>query len=241
MESLLNNLGQKFDGPIAFPFLKTIYDFYSPRARQITAWSIGFSFGGFEANALEMVGCEITVFDPRPDAKDRFSIFRRISETHETEEADPKWAEALLDHWFSVKKVQLKDTLPFFTTGTLTMGGQILSTTELDTDTVPRIDLLKIHMPDFECPILYAMLHAGYRPGLLWVHWSAHPDSDLQTSSAAGHLQNLGYTLLKADELCFLYYYNDNSLYDICSWAVEGIPNPMVDTILRSKIGETSR
>jgi hypothetical protein len=221
---------------VQFPFLRNIYDFFAPRTRQITAWSFGFRCGGFEAELLENTGCEMTVFDGRKDAQERFTIFKRVSEQHEKEDTDPEWAEELLDHWFVAKKVSLKESIPFSWSGTLKVNGAETTVSEMDTAIVPQVDLIKIDYPKFECDVLHAVLNAGYRPGLLWVNWTENPDENVKTMLAAGHLQNSGYTLMFVDGNYFVYKFNDQCMYEMCSWATPSHTNPMVETILKSML-----
>ena len=225
---------QKEDGNIKFPFLRSIYDFFSPRTRQITAWSFGFRCGGFEAELLENTGCEMTVFDARKDAQERFAIFKRVSEEHEKADTDPEWADALLDHWFVAKKVSLKESVPFSYSGTLRVNGVETKVSDMDTSIIPRVDLVKIDYPTFECELLYAIMQAGYRPGLLWVTWTENPDENVKSMLAAGHLQSIGYSLEMVDGNTFVYKFNDQCLYEMCSWAIPGTANPMVTSILQS-------
>lgn len=218
----------------SFPFLRTIYDFFSPRTRQITAWSFGFSYGNFEAEVLENTGCELTIFDARQESKDRFDIFRRVSEQHEVEDSDPEWAQDLLDHWFLVKKAHFNEKIPFRYSGSLLVNGTQTTLAEVDTKSNAQLDLLKIDYPTFECTLLQSILEAGYRPGLLWVTWTNHPDEDTVSMLSAGHLQTLGYMLLGSEGNTFLYKFMDSCLYESCSWNVPGVQNPMIDTILKS-------
>ena len=57
---------------------------------------------------------------------------------------------------------------------------------------------------------------------------------DLSTTLAAGHLQNAGYQLLWKIDNKFLYYFNDNDMYQICSWEENYCQNPMFNEIVRS-------
>ena len=44
----------------------------------------------------------------------------------------------------------------------------------------------------------------------------------------AGHLQSCGYKLLNATNDYFLYAFNDQCIYESCSWARSDVDNPMV-------------
>lgn len=232
---------QKQDGEIQFPFLRSIYDFFAPRTRQITAWSFGFRCGGFEAELLENTGCEMTVFDARKDAQERFTVFKRVSEEHEKADTDPEWADALLDHWFVAKKVSLKESVPFSWAGSLKVNGVESTVSQMDTSIIPQVDLVKIDYPKFESDILNAILNAGYRPGLIWVNWTENPDENVNAMLAAGHLQSVGYTLMCVDVNMFVYKFNDQCLYEMCSWATPMNGNPMMNTIMKSFATSSSK
>jgi hypothetical protein len=101
-----------------------------------------------------------------------------------------------------------------------------------------RIDILKVDTvdtsPGFECAILSAILHAGLRPAIILVNWNQMPDQNVMVTCAAGHLQNHGYHLLAKNESRFMYYFNDNDMYQICSWEDTTVKNPMFTEITKA-------
>jgi hypothetical protein len=206
------------------PTIASMYDFFSPRTKSITIWSIGFGFGGVEANIAESTGAHIQIFDCSPTSKSNYEIFNRVMEEHETKEGDPKWAEELCDHWILPDSTTFNTYIPASFTGTL-QNTEVNIT--LQETKVERVDICKVDIGSYTTTFLYNFLDQGYRPGLLWVKWPAHPDESSQTMAAAGHLQTLGYRLLKSVDNFFLYIYLDECMYEICSWNVTGIGNPM--------------
>ena len=98
-----------------------------------------------------------------------------------------------------------------------------------------RIDILKLETnTDKLAEILYAVLHLGYRPGMLLIHWETSPDSSLESTLLAGHIQNLGYGLACKWNNNYLYMFTDKNLYEMCSWEVTNVPNPLVAKIMES-------
>jgi hypothetical protein len=126
----------------------------------------------------------------------------------------------------------------------------MLSTQQLDTmlksicgamklkDGAKRIDILKVDTtqaaPYLEIPIIHNIISEGYRPSVLIVKWSAMPDTDVRTMMAAGHLQCCGYSLLSNIDDKFLYYFNDDNMYEICSWEKRTSMNPIAEEIIKA-------
>lgn len=73
-----------------------------------------------------------------------------------------------------------------------------------------------------------------YRPSLLIVKWSNDVDEDVLTANCAGHLHNLGYSLLSLNDNYALYLFTEQGIYDLCSLKETGLQNPFVNTILKS-------
>jgi hypothetical protein len=215
------------DGDLEFPSITCIYDFFSPRTKQIVNWCFGFRNGGFETEIAESSGSKLNIFDSRPGAKERYDIFERIMKTHETEERDPPWAEILADHWILPDSTKFSSVLPYEFSGTLDINGCLTSLNAIDVKTVPRIDICKVDYDEFTMNLVYFILNSGYRPGLFYINWPFHPDHSNTTMVCAGHLQTCGYRLLKAVDNYFVYLYIDDCMYNICSWEVTACNNPM--------------
>ena len=108
-----------------------------------------------------------------------------------------------------------------------------------DDDT--RIDILKIDMSGgAERLALYEILDAGFRPAVIMIRWAEEPDSHPGVRVAAGNLQNCGYVLVKKEAQKYLYCYVDNDMYATCSWELEGVVNPMVDTVVQEVLSQVN-
>jgi hypothetical protein len=105
-------------------------------------------------------------------------------------------------------------------------------------DSARRIDILKIDTknsaPGLELSILSSIFSAGFRPSVLIVQWSKLPDEDTPAMLAAGHLQCCGYSLLDTIDNKFLYFYNDDNMYELCSWQQTTDMNPIAKEIINS-------
>ncbi len=147
------------------------------------------------------------------------------------------------------------NALPWWTTGSVEIAGgcSTVPTAPVNTmvdavceamklkEDMGRIDILKLdtetNAPGLERAIIPAILNAGYRPSVILVKWHGRPDVDLSYTIAAGHLQNCGYTLMSKIDNKFLYYFNDNDLYQLCSWEDESCMNPLLHEIAKSARG----
>jgi hypothetical protein len=97
------------------------------------------------------------------------------------------------------------------------------------------IHVLKIQVGDgSERRLLYSILDAGYRPGMIIIKWSHDLDDHTPTAQCAGHMMNTGYHLVHLENGYALYIFFDQPLYDICSMKIPALSNPMLQTILTS-------
>lgn len=218
---------EKKDGDIKFPSIIGLYDFFSPRTKKIENWSFGFRKGGVETEIAESTGSKIKVFDGRPESKTHYDIYERIMKTHETQEGDPAWAEVLTDHWILPDSTKFSSTVPAQFSGTIDISGTPTQLSAIDTDAIPRVDICKVDYDELTTSIVYTVLNSGYRPGLFYINWPAHPDESNTTMICAGHLQTCGYRLLKCIGNYCLYIFVDGCMYETCSWARDDCTNPM--------------
>lgn len=92
-----------------------------------------------------------------------------------------------------------------------------------------KVDICKIDTNAIKTRmIIYELLDAGFRPGILLVKFNDSPDTNTSSQLVAGHLQNCGYSLMGVHEDKYLYYFTDNCLYDYCSWTEVSIENPII-------------
>jgi len=225
---------EKKDGNVSFQAIACLYDFFSPRTKNIENWCFGFRNGGVEIDIAESTGSKIKIFDARPASKEKYDIFSRIMDTHETEEGDPKWAEVLTEHWILPGSTTYSPILPSQFSGTLDISGVTTQFQAINLETTPRIDICKIDYEDYTTHIVYNILNLGYRPGVLMINWPNHPDCSVETMICAGHLQTCGYRLLNSSVNYFTYMFVDDCMYEICSWNIKTCPNPMFQEFLRN-------
>jgi hypothetical protein len=149
--------------------------------------------------------------------------------------------------WVLAKNLRISDKLPFFNTGVLETHLGPVSTIAFDnyvesicssmglTVEQYRIDLLNVQLDTaLTHSFLYSLINSSYRPGLIIVSYANTPDSSLETSILAGHLQNIGYMLVEKMEHKFLYMYNDKNVYEICSFENTTVDNPITFEIIKS-------
>jgi len=222
------------EGLLSYPAYNQLFHFFSPRTSKITVWSFGFNFGGIEAGIVEGTGSTLQIFDARPDAKERYDTAMRVLKTHKLEENDPEWVAPLKEKWVLTKRFQYNTVLPWSFDGSLTVSGVETPFKAISLDTTPRVDLCKIDYPSLTYHIVYMLLSAGYRPGILYIRWDEHPDHSTPAMLCAAHLQNTGYELVKEIDGYFLYRYNDQCLYEYCSWGRSDCPNPLVSELYDS-------
>lgn len=224
MSPALPKTSVKKDGDIHFPSVTNLYDFFSPRTKDITVWSVGFRNCEFECDIAESTGAKVHMFDAREGRPARYEIFNRIMNTHETDASDPEWVSDLTDHWILPDSTVFSSTLPGLYTGSLDISGTLTQFSRFSAD---RVDLVKVDYDEHTSYLVNSILQHGYRPGLFWVMWDKHPDESNLTMATAGNLQTLGYRLLKAEGNSFVYIFVDECMYEICSWARTDSANPM--------------
>lgn len=222
--SLLPNCCVKEDGDIKYPSIPRLYDFFAPRTKEITVLCIGFRNGMLECDIAESTGAKIQIFDARPGKQERYDILKRIMDTHQTLPTDPDWASALTEFWILPDSTSFSTALPGLYSGALELSGVVSQFSKVANS---RIDILKVDYDQHTPFLVNNILMAGYRPGLLWVHWDVHPDESNLTMAAAGNIQTLGYRLLKAEGNYFVYMFVDDCMYELCSWAQTDCANPM--------------
>ncbi len=224
----LIELSLQKENTVSYPILKDLYHFFSPRSKNITAISFGLGEMGIETHLISSTGCKINIFDSRPDKEGIFNKYFNILKTHSTEENSTEWEKELSQQWILVKNITFSKEIPFTYSGTIDISGVL---TQLQKFSYERIDLCKIDYDDFNTSIVNAILNAGYRPGILLIHWNKHPDHFTNTMLTAGHLQSSGYRLIGNEGKWFLYLFIDNCIYETCSWARTDVDNPMIEEI----------
>jgi hypothetical protein len=94
------------------------------------------------------------------------------------------------------------------------------------------IQCLKIDVQNLERQFVYRFLDDGFRPSFVLVRWSNDLDDHYSTAICAGHLLNCGYGHVRIENDYSLYFFEDQSLYDICSMKTLGAQNPIMEALL---------
>jgi hypothetical protein len=138
--------------------------------------------------------------------------------------------------WILPTKLHLGPEASTFLTPTETSISTSLAPIFASLGTEEVLHLLKLEVRGGqERQLLYKFLDSGYRPSIILVKWSHDLDDHIPTAYCAGHLVNVGYTLVQLTEAYAMYIFTEETLYDICSMkTTNGIKNPFITAILNS-------
>jgi hypothetical protein len=225
------------DDTLEYPILKQLFTFFSKNIQNLVIWSVGFHKGGFECEVADMLNCKIQIFDARPASKSMYEKVSRILTNHRPDTNDDPWFEKLSKYFIQNDAFSFSSVIPGFHTGAFDLSGQPTQTFALSTETISKVDFLKIDYPEYEKQILYAILNAGYRPGLICIHWDKNPDEFTPSMLAAGHLQTCGYTLVAFKGNSFLYRFIDDCIYEMCSWCRTDCNHPLLEEYKQQVFG----
>ena len=247
--STVATLGSKSSDP--FPILDKLWEIFSGKGIRTVFLTIGNSSSVVpDLDIAESMGCPVHVVPLTPGDVSQWSEVSEILKARKREDSAHPFSESIETKWVLPKNIRIQSGIPWWGNGTIDMSGTTISTQKIADlvdsislgmklkDSMKRIDILKIDTvasaPGLEIPLLNCIISAGYRPSILLVKWSNMPDMDLSTTIAAGHLQCCGYTLMATIDNKFLYYYNDDNLYEICSWEQRTLMNPIAHEIIRA-------
>jgi hypothetical protein len=249
LSSMTTMIGIK--GAEPFPVVDKLWDVFAGKGIRTVFLSIGTSKSPLaDLDITESIGCPLHIFPVNEAEKAKWQDVSTVLKERKREPDASSFTELVDTKWILPKNLRVLDSLPWWSNGTMDMSGTLVSTQKLETtvsslcsamklkDGMKRIDILKIDTtqsaPGMEIPILNCIITAGYRPSVILVKWSAMPDLDLAVTTAAGHLQCSGYSLLNVVEDKFLYYFNDDNLYEICSWEKQTTMNPIAQEIIKA-------
>jgi hypothetical protein len=210
-----------------FPVFRNLWDFFAAKGNKTTYVSFGSSRSPMvELHVSENLGCKIYLFDDNEKQCEQWNEIKEVLKTRKSTETTSDFANAALRKWVLPQNIIVNHQLPTFATMKSVISG--LNETN-------RIDMLKVDCPkEKTAELLYAIFHNGYRPGILMIHWESSPDSLLETTLLAGHIQNLGYGLVSKWNQNYLYYFTDKNLYEMCSWETSEVQNPLVSKLFES-------
>lgn len=235
----------------AFPIVDKLWDIFAGKGIRTVLLSIGTSQTPLpDLELAESLGCPLHIVPLSANENAKWSDVSTILKERKREPSASPFTEGVDGKWILPKNLRIAASLPWWGNGQLDLSGCSLSTQNIGEyvngicaamklkDGQKRIDIVKIDTttvaPGLEIPLLGAILHAGFRPSVLLVKWSVMPDIDISTTISAGNLQCAGYSLLDKVDGKFLYYFNDESLYEICSWEKSTVMNPIAEEILKA-------
>jgi hypothetical protein len=237
------------DGSNPLPMLEKLWDFYSSKGNKTVFVNIGTSSSPLaELEIAESLGCPIHIVEPYQENRNLWNKVLEILKTRKiSEETDCDFTKNVSSKWVLSKNLHLYSALPFFYDGLVKIDDVMIDTVIFkqfvknicSKMNIPedqgRIDLVNLQINSvFERYFLYALIDAGYRPGLVLVTYNLKPDYDLSTSQVAAHLQNVGYNLLTKEENKFLYVFNNDNIYEITSYENTSVKNPLVNELLKA-------
>jgi len=250
LDNNITTIGAKGADP--FPVVDKLWDVFAGKGIRTVFLSIGTSVSPLaDLEIAESLGCPANICAIGESEKKNWSDVSTVLKDRKRDSTASSFTEQVDSKWILPKNLRMIDSLPWWENGTIDISGtgpvatqkvdalvaSICGTMKLK-DGAKRIDVLKIDTtqsaPGLEIPILNSIISAGYRPSVLLVKWSAMPDTDLTTTNAAGHLQCCGYTLLSVKDNKFLYYFNDDNIYEICSWEQRTNINPIANELLKA-------
>lgn len=256
INSMTTMIGTK--GAEPFPVVDKLWDVFAGKGIRTVFLSIGTSKSPLaDLEISESLGCPLHICPLNASEKAKWEDVRTILKERKRDPSASSFTELVDNKWILPKNLRILDSLPWWNNGTIDMSGEVVTTQKVDTlvesicsamklkDGAKRIDVVKIDTTHFaagmEIPILNSIISAGYRPSVILVKWSVMPDLDLSITTAAGHLQCSGYSLLNVFEDKFLYYYNDDNLYEICSWEQPTSMNPIAQEIIKAVTSSIKR
>lgn len=240
-------LGKNGSNPL--PMLEKLWDFYSSKGNKTVFVNIGTSSSPLaELEFAESLGCPIHTVEPDEENRMLWNKVLEILKTRKTtEETECDFTQNVSSKWVLCKNVHVSSALPFFYDGLVQINNKMVETVTFKqfvknicskmsiSEEKERIDLVNLQINSlYERYFLYAMIDAGYRPGLILVTYNLKPDSDLSTTQVAAHLHNIGYNLLTKEENKFLYVFNNDNIYEIASYENTTVKNPLVNELLKA-------
>ena len=236
-------------GSNPLPMLEKLWDFYSSKGNKTVFLNVGTSSSPLaELECAESLGCPLHIVEPVQENRDLWNKVVDILKTRKnTEETNCDFTSNVSSKWVLAKNLHIYGSLPFFYDGLVQINNVMIETVSFKqfvnnicnkmniSEENHRIDLVNLQINSvYERYFLYAMIDAGFRPGLVLVSYNLKPDSDLSTTQVAAHLQNVGYNLLKIEDNKFLYLFNNDNIYEIASFENTTVKNPLVNEILKA-------
>jgi hypothetical protein len=251
-EFIKNNVTQVgAKGCDAFPMIEKAWDVFAGKGIRTVFLSIGCSKSPLaDLEISESLGCPLHMVPLDATERANWTEVAAVLKARSRDSSASPFTEMVETKWILPKNIRMIDSLPWWEKGTVDISGTQISTEKVSSivagmcdtlklkDGARRLDILKVDTTTvalgLEVPIIGSILSAGFRPSVLLVKWSKMPDENTQAMIAAGNLQCCGYSLLNVSEDKFLYYFNDDNIYEICSWQQKDDMNPIAKEIINS-------
>lgn len=213
-----------------FPVFRNLWELFAAKGNKAFVISVGESVSPMvELHLSETLGCKLHLFSESAQAVEKWNEVKDVLKTRKTSEQTSDFAKQAVKKWVLPQNLCIS-TAPFSFSTVKSTVASLCSGLGIE----ERIDILKIDTSTEKlAEILYAILHFGYRPGMLLIHWETSPDSTMETTLLAGHLQNVGYGLVTKCNNNYLYYFTDKNLYEMCSWETNEVSNPLAAEFLK--------
>lgn len=243
---LFTVLGKESSSPLLM--IERVWDTFSQKGVRTVFLSIGNSSSAIgDLELAESLGCPINCVPVGAEQLEEWKELTGIlKDRKRTEAAKFHFTDGAQGKWVLPKNIRIRESMPWWCSGSIDVSGGSMKTESVLSfmekickdmkvkDNEVRLDILKVDANGLERACISSILDAGFRPAVVVVNWRNMPDTELSTTLAAGHLQNNGYKLIKKIGTQFLYYFTNNDVYQICSWEVEGVTNPIVNEIIES-------
>ena len=239
-------MGSKGSNPI--PMFEKLWDFFSLKGIKTVFISLGTTSSPLaELEIAEILGCPLNIveYDSAKLAQWN-SVSTILKDRKESDETKSDFTNEVVNKWVLTKNIRITNKLPYFFNGSIETGDRTIETVSINTyvenicslmnisSENARIDILNIQLGnELEQSVLYAFLNNCYRPGFIVVNYTFNPDSNLLSTMIAGHLQNVGYTLISTEDSKFLYVFNDKNAYEYCSYEQKYVDNPLIEECMK--------
>lgn len=223
-----------------FPVMRNLWDFFSRKGSKAVCVSIGVStVPTLELHLSENIGCKVHIFDTDATKLGQWHEVQQILKVRKVSEETSDFAKSAIKKWVLPTNIFTYNYIPHFQTSSENLKSTMEAICQPLGET--RIDILKIMINEKSVPMLYSMLHYGYRPGLIYITWNTSPDKTLENTLLAGHLQMTGYALVDMRGNNYMYYFNDKNMYEACSWETNVSENPLMAKIMEAASSKNPR
>ena len=247
-------MGSKGSNPI--PMFEKLWDFFSLKGIKTVVVSLGTSSSPLaELEIAETLGCPLNIVEYDSAKLAQWNNVTEILKNRkESDETKSDFTSEVVNKWVLTKNIRVTSKLPYFFNGSIEVCDRTIETIKISTyvenvcslmnvsSENARIDLLNIQLGDeLEQSVLYAFLNNCYRPGFIIINYTFNPDSHLLSTMVAGHLQNVGYTLIATEDSKFLYVFNDKNAYEYCSYEQKYVDNPLIEECMKLSIFSSNK